>query len=447
MNPTSSPTLPSLPAMRLVRHSTRVARTVARVLMLTLLLGVLALLVAPWQQNITGHGRVTAYAPLERQQTLQAPVAGRITRWAVQEGSRVKEGELLVELSDNDPELMTRLQEQRGAIEARISAAQSQMLAYESRVDALRSSRLASVDAAGSRVRMVRERIRSAEQSLAAAEVARETARLNLERQRTLHKDGLTATRALEVAQLEYTKAGTDTESARASLNSARNELAAISSERQRIQTDADALVNDGLAKHEYAKAELAKERIELAKLDSMLARQSTQQIRAPRAGTLLRLMPRQGAEVVKVGDPLAVLVPDTDSLAVELHVPGRDAPLVSPGRHVRLQFEGWPAVQFAGWPSVAVGTLAARWPSWTPRTTAGVASASSSCRTRGRRGPRAASCARACAPMGGSSWTRSAWVTRCGASSTASPSIATSEPDAAGKDTSGGKASAGGAS
>jgi hypothetical protein len=25
---------------------------------------------------------------------------------------------------------------------------------------------------------------------------------------------------------------------------------------------------------------------------------------------------------------------------------------------HVRLQFEGWPAVQFTGWPSVAVGTF-----------------------------------------------------------------------------------------
>ncbi|WNG28544.1 HlyD family efflux transporter periplasmic adaptor subunit [Cystobacter fuscus] len=448
MNPTSSPTLPSLPAMRLVRHSTRVARTVARVLMLTLLLGVLALLVAPWQQNITGHGRVTAYAPLERQQTLQAPVAGRITRWAVQEGSRVKEGELIVELSDNDPELMTRLQEQRGAIEARISAARSQMLAYESRVDALRSSRMAGIDAAGSRVRMVRERIRSAEQSLAAAEVTRETARLNLERQRTLHKDGLTATRALEIAQLEYTKAGTDTESARASLNAARNELAALSAERQRIQTDADALVNDGLARYESAKAELAKERIELARLDSTLARQSTQQIRAPRAGTLLRLMPRQGAEVVKVGDPLAVLVPDTDSIAVELHVPGRDAPLISPGRHVRLQFEGWPAVQFAGWPSVAVGTFGG--------TVAFVDAADD-----GRGGFRIV-----VVPDEGEAWPSgrflrqgvraNGWIlldeVRLGYEMWRQfngfpPSVATSEPDASGKDTSGGKASAGGAS
>jgi membrane fusion protein, adhesin transport system len=41
--------------------------------------------------------------------------------------------------------------------------------------------------------------------------------------------------------------------------------------------------------------------------------------------------------------------------------VHGNDAALISPGRHVRLQFEGWPAVQFAGWPSVAVGTFGGR--------------------------------------------------------------------------------------
>jgi hypothetical protein len=43
---------------------------------------------------------------------------------------------------------------------------------------------------------------------------------------------------------------------------------------------------------------------------------------------------------------------------AVELWVAGRDGPLISSGRKVRLQFEGWPAVQFVGWPSVAVGTF-----------------------------------------------------------------------------------------
>ena len=64
---------------------------------------------------------------------------------------------------------------------------------------------------------------------------------------------------------------------------------------------------------------------------------------------------------MVSVGDPLCVIVPDTEDRAVEIMLHGNDAPLVSPGRHVRLQFEGWPAVQFAGWPSVAVGTFGGR--------------------------------------------------------------------------------------
>ena len=61
---------------------------------------------------------------------------------------------------------------------------------------------------------------------------------------------------------------------------------------------------------------------------------------------------------MVKQGQELALIVPETANRAVELVVSGNDAPLLSVGRRVRLQFEGWPAVQFAGWPSVAVGTF-----------------------------------------------------------------------------------------
>jgi hypothetical protein len=64
---------------------------------------------------------------------------------------------------------------------------------------------------------------------------------------------------------------------------------------------------------------------------------------------------------MVKPGDSLAVLVPDRAERAVEIWIKGNDVPLVSPGRAVRLQFEGWPALQFSGWPSVAVGTFGGR--------------------------------------------------------------------------------------
>jgi membrane fusion protein, adhesin transport system len=81
-------------------------------------------------------------------------------------------------------------------------------------------------------------------------------------------------------------------------------------------------------------------------------------QVVAPRDGTVLRMLAAQGAEYVAAGDAIATLVPDTTSRAVELLLSGRDGPLVTAGRRVRLQFEGWPAVQFVGWPSVAVGTF-----------------------------------------------------------------------------------------
>jgi hypothetical protein len=41
--------------------------------------------------------------------------------------------------------------------------------------------------------------------------------------------------------------------------------------------------------------------------------------------------------------------------------VSANDVPLVRPGRPVRLQFDGWPALQFSGWPRVSLGTFGAR--------------------------------------------------------------------------------------
>ena len=64
------------------------------------------------------------------------------------------------------------------------------------------------------------------------------------------------------------------------------------------------------------------------------------------------------GVRLLKEGDALFTIVPDTSERVVELWVSGNDMPLIRKGDHVRLQFEGWPAVQFAGWPSVAVGTF-----------------------------------------------------------------------------------------
>jgi hypothetical protein len=80
--------------------------------------------------------------------------------------------------------------------------------------------------------------------------------------------------------------------------------------------------------------------------------------VTAPFDGFIMQIAANQGGQMLKEGDPLCVMVPDTTDRAVQLWVRGNDVPLITSGRHVRLQFEGWPMVQFSGWPSVAIGTF-----------------------------------------------------------------------------------------
>lgn len=102
--------------------------------------------------------------------------------------------------------------------------------------------------------------------------------------------------------------------------------------------------------------AKLAESRAKLNRIDVQLNRQSAQLVRAPRDGRIQNLNAAAGGALVSAGTPLATIAPERVVRAVELMIDGRDVPLLRPGRPVRLEFEGWPAIQFSGWPSVAYG-------------------------------------------------------------------------------------------
>ena len=334
------------------------ARVLAYMLLLAIVLAIVALVVTPWQQSIRGGGRVTAYAPLERQQTVEAPVKGRVVHWYVQEGDHVEAGEPIVDLADNDPELVARLERQRDTIVDRVEAATMAMTVADAKIVALDGSRSAAVTSAGLKQQIAADKLDGAQRAYDAAEAEKDTAALNLARIEKLHEEGLVSTRKFELAQMKArtTKAKLDKE--KASLSAAKREVKAAKADRSKIGGEAGAKVEDAKSSLQKAKADKAKAEGELAKIDVKLAQQSQMMVVAPRGGTVFRLSAKEGGEVVKQGDALAVLVPDVTARAVELWVDGNDAPLITPGREVRLQFEGWPAVQFVGWPSVAIGTF-----------------------------------------------------------------------------------------
>ena len=341
--------------------SPRAATLLAHLIVVGTVLAALLLVVVPWQQTAGGMGRVIAYAPLERQQLIEAPIEGRVVAWSVREGSHVEAGQPVAEISDNDAQLLERLRQERAALVDRLDAAEERARSFEERATALGMSRQNAIAAADNRARMAADRVRAAEQAVAAAVAAAKTSQLNLERQEALAQQGLTSTRSRELAELEAVRAQTEEDRARVALNAARSEQQALLADRLRAGSDATASQQDARASRAAALAEAGNARAELARLDVRLARQSSQSVRAPRTGTILRLVAGVGGEMVRAGDALAVLIPDSDDRAVELWVSGNDVPLVSEGRAVRVQFEGWPALQFSGWPQVAVGAFGGR--------------------------------------------------------------------------------------
>ncbi|MEZ5399922.1 MAG: HlyD family efflux transporter periplasmic adaptor subunit [Bryobacteraceae bacterium] len=313
---------------------------------------------APWQQSVSGTGKIVAFAPMERQQHIDAPVEGRIVKWHVVEGSPVRRGDPVAEMADLDPTLPARLQLERTAVMDRIRAISERERHLEERIEELEQSLKNELSAADFRIQQARDRLRATEQSLDAANAKATVAAQNLARHHALFPKGLVSKRQVEVAEADNNTAGAELRRAEAQLNEARNFLRTVEVERARSLNTGTAMVRDARASRESARSELASARQSLQPVEVRLNRQSTQTVVAPVDGVIFRLTAQPGSAVVKNGEEIASIVPDVSAPVAEVWVDGNDMPLIATGRKVRLQFEGWPAIQFVGWPSVAVGTF-----------------------------------------------------------------------------------------
>ncbi|MGV3667458.1 MAG: HlyD family secretion protein [Leptospira bouyouniensis] len=347
----------NLPSYRLVQTALP-AQSLAYILTVIFFLSVLILLYVPWQQTTMGFGRVVAYAPLDRQQVIESPISGRVVKWHVHEGTRVKKGDPIIDISDNDPNFISRIREEKNALLQRLEAARSREDNIRSRILSLRSSMGSAVNAADSRRMMAKDRVRASEQAVDAAKAALKTANLNLDRQKQLWEKGLTSKRTLELAELDHTNAETGLDRAKAAYDAAVKEERALNSDTGRVQQDAEASINDAKASLASAQSEVARVLEDLPKLEARLSRQENQEIFAPRDGIIMRILVNPDTQQVKEGDGVAILVPDAEDKAVELFISGNDIPLVGEGRKVRLQFQGYPVLQISGWPETAVGTF-----------------------------------------------------------------------------------------
>lgn len=346
-----------LPASRMVRTHRWIKLTM-RILLVGFVLVPIAMLLVPWQQTSSGMGQVVAYNPMERRQILGAPVKGRILRWRVTEGSTIKKGQVIAEMADIDPQALRRIRQQRSAILDQLKLAQRQARAYTNKVNSLKQVKKMHFQANQLKIQMNWQKYKASVQKRKAIAAGLRTELINYKRLKRLSKEEIVSRRTYEVAALKVAKLRMSLNAAKASVLAARSQIIEARAQRMKKGAEDQSKIDSAEADYQKAMDKAANARNKLAKIDMKVARQASQVIRASRDAVILRLLVNEGSEMLKAGDAIAELVPKTQSFAVELWIDGNDIPLLKPGRHVRLQFEGWPAVQFMGWPSVAVGTF-----------------------------------------------------------------------------------------
>ncbi len=350
------------------------ARWTGRVLLAGFVLLPFALIFVPWQQTVQGRGQVTAYAPIERKQSVTALISGQIRQWHVVEGSRVKAGDPIADIDDNDPDLATRLQEQKKFLSSRLGAADEETAEQNQVVTAQKNAADAAVKAAKANRDAAKLLVEVARQSRDNSEFAVKFEESRFQMFDRLFKDkkfgGLESELNRDEAKMRADRAATDLKRADAEIR--RAEATVLTNESLVLQAEAAGGSAVATARREQRRAEQNQFGIEreLQELETRISRYNARYVKAPCDGIVFRVCANasRGGQLVKEGDELAVIVPDTSERVVELYLDGVDAPLVAAfmdetgrGPHVRLQFEGWPAVQFAGWPSVAVGTFGGR--------------------------------------------------------------------------------------
>jgi multidrug efflux pump subunit AcrA (membrane-fusion protein) len=171
-----------------------------RILLIFLGIIVLIFAITPWRQSSKGLGYVIASNPNNRALVIHAAVAGRISKWYVQDGSRVRAGDKLVEIIDNDPLILERLKNERDAKKRKVEV----------------------------------------------AKMAAETSKIDYGRQEDLLAKGLSSRKSYELAKIEYKKLLSAAESASAEL--AESEIKLSRQESQLIVAPRDGVILKVLA-------------------------------------------------------------------------------------------------------------------------------------------------------------------------------------------------------
>ncbi len=320
----------------------------------------------PWTQNIQSRGNVTTLKPDQRPQTIESIIAGRIEKWYVQEGDFVHKGDTVLLLSEVkneylDPDLVGKTKEQLEAKKMTVLSYTQKVAALDNQISNLLKIRSLKNKQATNKLQQARLLVTSDSIDYQASIINYNIAEAQYNRMQKLQREGLKSLTDLEKRKRAIQKAQAEMISKENKLLASKNKVLNAQVELTSVQTQ----YNEKIAKAQSDKYTALSNKFNaeamVTKLQNQLInyslRNSMYYITAPVSGYITKAIQSGIGATIKAGEQIVSVMPQDYELAIAMYVKPIDLPLLQKGQHIRIQFDGWPAIVFSGWPNVSYGT------------------------------------------------------------------------------------------
>jgi len=328
------------------------------------------ILFVPWTQNINTSGIVTTQFQEQRPQQINSIIPGKIIKWWVKEGDFVQKGDTIVELADTkddylDPRLIERTNDQLTAKKQKVDFYDSKITNINGQLVAIEAGFKLQEAAIKNKIQQLERKILIDSAELSAAKIDLEVGTNQYNRAGKMLNDGI-------ISLVDYERRTQSFNKAKAGFQEKQQKFLNTKQDVLIARIDLNSLkqeVNDKLfkLKGDIANSNTEKSTViaEVAKNENELSnyriRGSQKWLLAPQTGQIIKAKKSGINEIVKEGEMIVEIVPNSFKYAVELFVKPMDLALINKGQDVRLQFDGYPAIVFSGWPNSSYGTFAGK--------------------------------------------------------------------------------------
>jgi multidrug resistance efflux pump len=323
-----------------------------------LILFLIAILFLPWRQTVEGEGRLIAYDPTERLQSISAPIDGFIDTFYISENEHIQKGMKLFDMIDPDKDYKIRVYKMKEDFEQQHQNTEDELIVLKQKKISILNQKEIRIELYDKRYIQAEEQLKNLQLKYKAEKKNYEVVLNHFNRIKQLYLQKIESKKNYEKAENRYISAKTQFDKIEIDIEVQKRHLSIIQQEKKQfleeIENQIRTLENSMLS---------VKTRLNILKRDyenhlTKIARYETSSVVSEKDGVVMRILENDKNTYIKKGQPVIHFSPDVTESSLLLKVSDFNMPLIKEGLSVRIRFHGWPVLHIPGWPAIRFGTF-----------------------------------------------------------------------------------------